>query len=53
MSVAGGDALRHAVRRLAFGESLTADEAAAAFDVVMSGGASAAQVAALLIGMRV
>ncbi|HET7457922.1 MAG TPA: anthranilate phosphoribosyltransferase [Gemmatimonadaceae bacterium] len=47
------DALRAAVRRLAFGESLTADEAGAAFDVVMDGGASASQVAALLMGLRV
>ena len=50
---AGGDALRGAVKRLAFGESLTADESAAAFGVVMDGDASAAQVAALLVGLRV
>ena len=49
----GADALRSAVRRLAFGESLTADDAAAAFGVVMGGDASAAQVAALLVALRV
>ncbi|MES3032964.1 MAG: anthranilate phosphoribosyltransferase [Gemmatimonadota bacterium] len=47
------DQLRHAVRRLASGHDLTADEAGGAFDVVMSGGATAAQVAALLMGLRV
>ena len=45
--------LRHAVRRLAAGHHLTADEAGAAFDVVMTGGATPAQVAALLMGLRV
>ncbi len=45
--------LRHAVRRLAGGQGLTAEEAGAAFDVVMGGGATAAQVAALLMGLRV
>jgi anthranilate phosphoribosyltransferase len=38
---------------LAFGHHLTADESSAAFDVVMSGGATAAQVSALLMGLRV
>ncbi len=47
------DLLRTAVRRLASGHDLTADEAGGAFDVVMSGGATAAQVAALLMGLRV
>ncbi len=45
--------LRHAVRRLASGHSLTADESGAAFDVVMAGAATPAQVAALLMGLRV
>lgn len=47
------DLLRHAVRRLAMGHHLSAAESAGAFDVVMSGGATAAQVAALLMGLRV
>lgn len=47
------DALQSAVRRLAFGESLSADEAADAFTLIMSGEASAAQVAALLMALRV
>ena len=47
------EALRHVVRRLAGGHDLTADEAGAAFDVVMAGSATAAQVAALLMGLRV
>ncbi|MCC7052297.1 MAG: anthranilate phosphoribosyltransferase [Gemmatimonadaceae bacterium] len=47
------EALRHAVRRLAGGHHLGADEAGAAFDVVMGGGATPAQVAALLMGLRV
>lgn len=47
------DALRHAIRRLAAGEHLSADESGAAFDAVMAGNASAAQVAALLMGLRV
>ena len=41
------DALQSAVKRLAFGESLTADESANAFGLIMSGEATAAQVAAL------
>ena len=47
------DILRFAVRRLAHGHSLTADEAGGAFDVVMAGSATAAQIAALLMGLRV
>ena len=47
------DALHAAIRRLARAESLTADEAAAAFQVVMRGEASAAQMSALLVGLRV
>ena len=47
------DALQAAVRRLAFGESLTATESADAFGLIMSGEASVAQVAALLMALRV
>ena len=47
------DALRHAVRRLASNHHLTADESGDAFDVVMDGAATPAQVAALLMGLRV
>ena len=46
-------ALLGALRKLAAGQHLGADEAAQAFDVIMSGDASAAQVAGLLIGLRV
>ena len=48
-----GNALQSAIRRIAFGESLDADLAADAFGVVMRGEASPAQVAALLVGLRV
>ena len=47
------DALQSAVRRLAFGESLSATESADAFGLIMSGEASVAQVAALLMALRV
>ena len=46
-------ALQQALRRLAFGESLSADEITAAFDVVMRGEASPAQTAALLMALRI
>lgn len=42
----------HALDRLAGGRSLTADEAGAAFDVVMQGGASHDEIAALLTSLR-
>jgi len=45
--------LAAAIRRLAAGESLTRDEAAGAFGAVMRGDGTAAQVAALLMGLRV
>jgi anthranilate phosphoribosyltransferase len=45
--------MHHAIRRLALGESLTRDEAAQAFGSVMRGEGSDAQVAALLMGLRV
>ncbi len=47
------DMLRNAVRRLASGHHLSAEESGGAFDVVMTGGATPAQVAALLMGLRV
>ncbi|HEX5581618.1 MAG TPA: anthranilate phosphoribosyltransferase [Gemmatimonadaceae bacterium] len=47
------DALQAAIRRLAHGGSLSSDEASAAFGAVMRGEASPAQVAALLVGLRV
>ena len=47
------EALRQAIRRLASHESLSADETAAAFDVVMRGEATPAQVAAVLMALRV
>ena len=46
-------ALIAALRKLAAGQDLGADDAAHAFDVIMGGDASPAQVAALLIGLRV
>jgi anthranilate phosphoribosyltransferase len=47
------DALQAAVRKLAFGQSLSASESAGAFGMIMSGEATAAQVAALLMALRV
>ena len=47
------DAVPAAVRRLAFGESLDAEHAAQAFRQIMAGEATPAQVAALLMGLRV
>ena len=46
-------ALHDAIRRLASGESLSRDEAALAFGCVMRGEGTAAQVSALLMGLRV
>ena len=46
-------ALLVALRKLAAGQDLGADEVAQAFDVIMSGDASATQIAGLLVGMRV
>jgi anthranilate phosphoribosyltransferase len=44
--------LRHAIHQLSVGRSLTAEEAAAAFGVVMVGEATTVQTAALLMGLR-
>ena len=53
MSASPAPPLQHAIRRLAAGASLTADEAQSAFEAVMSGEATSAQIAALLVGLRV
>ena len=45
--------LRAHLRKVAAGKTLTESEAAEAFDTIMSGGASEAQIGALLMGMRV
>jgi anthranilate phosphoribosyltransferase len=47
------DALARAIRQLAGGHSLNAEETAAAFGAVMRGEASPAQVAAILVALRV
>jgi anthranilate phosphoribosyltransferase len=44
--------LRHAIQSLSLGASLSGEEAAAAFGVVMRGEASPVQTAALLMGLR-
>ena len=53
MSGSAFNPLQSAIRRLAAGESLAADEARGAFELVMSGEASPVQVSALLIALRV
>ena len=45
-------ALQHALRLVALGQPLSRDEAAAAFRVLMQGGATPVQSAALLFGLR-
>ena len=52
MSGAPPNALQGAIHKLAFREPLTADDAQAAFDIVMRGEATAVQVAALLSALR-
>lgn len=47
------NALQGAIKALAMGGTLHEDQASAAFDVIMSGEATPAQVAALLMGLRV
>lgn len=49
----GSSALPHALRQLAGGRGLSGSEAADAFEEVMNGEGSPAQVAALLMGLRV
>ncbi|MEP7381004.1 MAG: anthranilate phosphoribosyltransferase [Gemmatimonadota bacterium] len=48
-----GSALQHAIRRLAFNASLTAAESTDAFGVIMRGEATPAQIAAMLMALRV
>ena len=48
-----GSPLQDAIRRLAFGESLTAPAITSAFDIIMRGEATPAQVGALLMALRV
>lgn len=50
---ASAAAVSVAVRRLAQGASLTEEESGAAFEAVMGGEATPAQIAALLVGLRV
>jgi anthranilate phosphoribosyltransferase len=45
--------LKPTIARLATGETLTDDQAEAAFDVIMSGEATPAQIGALLMAMRI
>jgi anthranilate phosphoribosyltransferase len=52
MSAPPTNALHAAIHKLAFREPLTADDAQAAFDIVMRGEATAVQVAALLSALR-
>jgi anthranilate phosphoribosyltransferase len=49
----GGEPLRTAIRQLASGGSLDAEQIGRAFDVIMRGEASPPQVAALLMALRV
>ncbi len=52
MSAPPPNALQGAIHKLAFREALSADDAQAAFDIVMRGEATAVQVAALLSALR-
>ena len=47
------NAIQSAVRKIAGGDGLTVDESRAAFELIVSGEGSAAQISALLMGMRV
>lgn len=52
MSASPANALQGAIHKLAFHEPLTAEDAQAAFDIVMQGQATAVQVASLLSALR-
>ncbi|MCZ6609097.1 MAG: anthranilate phosphoribosyltransferase, partial [Alphaproteobacteria bacterium] len=47
------DALKPLIAKVADSESLSADEAEAAFDIIMSGDATEAQIGAFLMALRV
>jgi len=53
VSLSPPNAIQAAVRKIAGGEGLSADESRAAFELVMSGEGTAAQISALLVGLRV
>jgi len=53
MTAALDDGLKATIARIADGAILTAEEAEAAFDVIMSGNATPAQIGAFLVGLRV
>lgn len=53
MSASPAPHLQHAIRQLAVGASLSSQESRAAFESVMAGEASVAQLAALLVALRV
>lgn len=52
MNAPPSNALQGAIHKLAFREALSADDAQAAFDIIMRGEATAVQVAALLSALR-
>ncbi|HEX7939531.1 MAG TPA: anthranilate phosphoribosyltransferase, partial [Gemmatimonadaceae bacterium] len=47
------NAIQSAVRKIAGGDGLSVDESRAAFEMIVSGEGTAAQISALLMGMRV
>lgn len=53
MSAAPNDGLKSTIARIADGAILSADEAEQAFNVIMSGDATPAQIGAFLVGLRV
>ena len=53
MTIAPSAALQAALKQLANGESLSAEQAGGAFNAVMAGDGTAAQLGALLMGLRV
>jgi len=53
VSATSSSPLQFALRRIATGASLSAEQAALAFNAVMAGEGTAAQLGALLMGLRV